>query len=228
MDEIRSEEVTEVTSLPVANEAAPEKENKSKIVSAILNLFSPQNRKKTIIAIAVILVIGIVAGCLISRGSPENVAVRFVEAWILDDLEKTHKVMAYDYYAYHLEEMSEEEFFEAYSDEFKEDIQIWKDLSDYCRTSMEENLEDEYGNYKLSFDVSRVKDMSIRRLEDEYEYTLDWLEEDLAFDRDDISDAKEVTVKCKIEGEDETERMTYTVCMVKMGGAWKVLDYDID
>lgn len=225
MDEIRSEEVTEVTSLPVDNEAAPEKENKSKIVSAILNLFSPQNRKKTIIAIAVILVIAIAAGCLISRGSPENIAVRYVEAMEFGNYVTMHKVMAYDTYMKILDEMSEEEYFEEISDEFKEDIQSWKDLSDYLRTTAEESLEDAYGEYKLSFDVSRVKDISIRRLEDEYESTLDSLEEELAFDRDDISDAKEVTVKGKFEGEDETDRMTYTVCMVKMNGAWKVLTF---
>ena len=223
MDEIRSEEVTEVTSPPAGSNATPDKETKDKKPLAILKLFSPQNRKKTIIAIAVILVIVIVVGYLISRRSPKNVASRYVEAYEFSDFVTEHKVMAYDTYAYFLGERSEEEFFEECSDNYDEDIKSWKDLSNYYRTDWEEFLEDLYGDYKLSIEVSRVKDMSTKRLETEYGDFLDELETQIAFDRDDISDAKEVTVKLKIEGEDGTDRETYLVCLVKMNGAWKVL-----
>lgn len=226
MEEIYSEEAAEVTSLSVDNEAAPEK--KPEANKAIMKLFSPQNRKKTIIAIAAILVVVIVAGCLISSKSPEKVAIRYVEAYEFEDLVTLHKVMAYDIYALRLGDMSEEEYFEKLSNTYDEDITSWKDLSKYNRASTKESLEDYYGDYKLAFDVSRVKDMSNRKLEEAYGSTLNQLENTTAFDRDDISDAKEVIVKGKLEGEDETERFTYTVCMVKMNGAWKALSVDYD
>ena len=40
-----------------------------------------------------------------------------------------------------------------------------------------------------------------------------------------ITDAKIVTVKVKIKGEDENDKQSFDVYMVKMKGAWKVLDY---
>ena len=223
MEEIHSEEVTEATLVSVDNDASPEKATEAKKVPAILKLFSVQNRKKTIAAIAVVLVIAIAAGCLIYRGSPKNVAVRYVKAYEFSDYVAEHKVMAYDTYAYFLGDMSEEEYFEQCSDRYDEDIQSWKDLSDYYRTDWEEFLEDIYGEYKLSIEASRVKDMSNKRLEAEYGNFLNELETKIAFDRDDISDAKEVTVKLKIEGEDGTDRETYIVCLVKINGVWKAL-----
>ena len=54
------------------------------------------------------------------------------------------------------------------------------------------------------------------------------LEAEGLIDRGDISAAKEIIVKMKMEGEDQTVRNTYDMYLVKIGGAWKVLDYDVD
>ena len=226
MDDILLEEETATPSPQEDSEIIPEKKNDGKKAPVIQRLFSVQNRKKTIIILAVIMAVAIVAGCLLARTSPKSVAIRYAEAMLFSDYVKIHKTTAYDYYAFTLGEKSEEEYFENVSDKYKEDIESWKDMSTYFRSRSVEDLEDDYGNYKLSFDASRVKDMSLRRLEDEHEDLLDYLEEEVAFDRDDISAAKEVTVKIKLEGEDATERETWTICMVKINGAWKALYYE--
>ena len=69
----------------------------------------------------------------------------------------------------------------------------------------------------------RVKNISMNKLLDEEWEWIDTLERMNAFDSDTISAAKIVTVKCKIKGEDELERTTLDVFVVKTGATWKVL-----
>ena len=52
------------------------------------------------------------------------------------------------------------------------------------------------------------------------------LEKHGSFDRDTIKAAKEITVKVKIVGEDETYRDAFQVTLGKIGMQWKVLTND--
>ena len=47
-------------------------------------------------------------------------------------------------------------------------------------------------------------------------------------DLDDVREAREVTVKMKIAGEEDSKRFSYTVAMVRMGLLWKVIEWEQD
>lgn len=193
------------------------------VLSVLRELFSPQKRKKTVgILVAAVLLIAVVTGVLVYL-SPSSVAKRYMDAWNWQNYPKLQRVMTYDWYAYVLDGDSEEEYFEDKSDFYDEDIASWNDLAKYNKQATIENYEDIIGDFSISMEVTRVKEMSMNRVEDEYDWILENLEKDQQFDPDEISDAKEVFVKVKVEGEDDTLRNTYAVCLVKMGGLWKAL-----
>ena len=50
----------------------------------------------------------------------------------------------------------------------------------------------------------------------------------IGLDLDDVREAREVTVKMKIAGEEDSKRFSYTVAMVRMGLLWKVIDWEQD
>lgn len=51
---------------------------------------------------------------------------------------------------------------------------------------------------------------------------------DRCLDLDDVREAREVTVKMKIAGEEDSKRFSCTVAMVRMGLLWKVIDWEQD
>ena len=92
-------------------------------------------------------------------------------------------------------------------------------------SSFQEQLEDEYGEYKVTTEVTRTKDISVKKALEDCAVWVKILERDINFDTDSISDACVVTAKAKITGEDEIERTKIDVYVVKIGGSWGVLDY---
>lgn len=242
MDEIRNEEVvvetTEAKATTQVDEAAitANEQVKTKVkespLTTIKNAFSPQKRKKTIalLVAAVIVIVAII--CVLSYLSPKNVAVRYAEAFFEEDVVTENKIAAYDLYAFLVEDdyETEEDLFEWYSDYYKEDITSWKDLAKCNKQIHEDWMYEEFGKYKVSSETSRIKDLSIRHLEEENDYFLSFLEEHCGFDRDDISKAKQAIVKMKIKGDYDSDRVTFDVTLVKIGGVWKGFDcgYEFD
>lgn len=207
-------------------QTADGKEKKS-IVERIKSLFSPQRRKKTIVLLAAAVVLIVVVVSIMSYLSPESTAERYVRAYTLDDLKTEQRINCYDSMALILADYEdEEEFFEDWSDTLDVDIENWNEFYRAFQADTEEELKDEYGDYKLTVEATRTKDVSNSRMERDYSSRMDKLEEDYeGFDRDDIRDMKEVTVKMKLEGEDYTERESYVVTLVKIHGLWKVLQF---
>lgn len=207
---------------PAAPFQAPEPETKT-LSSWLKACFAPQNRKKTFIALAAVVLVIIVAVCVSRRNSPASVAQRFVEACV-GDTQTQYKLMAYDaqkqiLYSY---DDDEEEFFMDMSDYYDEDIESWRDYYKVCDEELAAGLEDEVGyDYEVTVKVTKEKNISLDKFLDENEDRLDWLEEAAEFDRDRISAAKEITVKIRLKGEDDIERETLTLTLVKVGG-WKV------
>lgn len=197
---------------------------KDGILNFAKKLFSPANRIKTISAIAAVVLLTVMFGGL-HYLSPRAVALRYVNAMFWDDEVALKRCVAYDYYAYKLDGMSEEEYFAWRSDILDEDIKSWRDLSRYSVTATKEELEDEYGEYRVSSEVTRVKDISNNKMKENREHRLERLEEEVLFDADTIKDSKVVTVKRKISGEDYISRVTIEVYLVKVNGLWKALDY---
>lgn len=179
------------------------------------------------IAAAVVALIVIIV-LITSLGSPKRIAKKYIDAYLYNDIVAMHKYLAYDSYASTLGDEDEEDYFEDMSDLYDEDITSWKDLAAYYHAQREEDLLDEFGEYKIEITVSRVKDLSDRALEREFEWFMDDLEDNTDFDRDDISSSKTVNLKLKIKGDEGTERGSCTVYLVKMGLSWKVLYVTLD
>lgn len=199
----------------------------------LMALFSKENRKKVIILFAVAVIAICTVFTVIAFRSPKSIAKRYAVATIKGDTATTDKYMAYDSQAnrlWHYKcENDEEKFFELQSLESDEDITSWKDYYRAIKEARKEDLEDTYGKYRISAEVTSIKDISNKKLESEVGLgRLAAFEEHANFDKDTISKAKVAKVKAKITGEDGIERYVFTVYLVKNNGSWSVLYYDFD
>ena len=238
MSEIKTDELIQASETgnaaaetPIVEEInAPKAKNTFK--DFFKKCFSKENLKKTI---AVILLTAIVIGGtygVIYYNSPESVALRFVKACSNSDLKAQEKLLAYDYRTYTLylsNSEDEEAFFESKSDKFEEDINSWEDYFRVYQTQALEFDEDICGDYEITYRVSKIKDLSERKVKASNESLLSDLEEIANFDADTIKEGKYVTVKVKEDTEElGIIRYTYTVTLVKVSNSWKVLDHDVD
>lgn len=238
MSEIKTDELIQASETgnaaaetPIVEEInAPKAKNTFK--DFFKKCFSKENLKKTI---AVILLTAIVIGGtygVIYYNSPESVALRFVKACSNSDLKAQEKLLAYDYRTYTLylsNSEDEEAFFESKSDKFEEDINSWEDYFRVYQTQALEFDEDTCGDYEITYRVSKIKDLSERKVKASNESLLSALEEIANFDADTIKEGKYVTVKVKEDTEElGVIRYTYTVTLVKVSNSWKVLDHDVD
>lgn len=187
---------------------------------------NPKLKKIVILALIAVAVIAVVVG-VIRYNSPASVAQRYFKA-TLTNSKLAARMTAYDTQAMSLQwyDGDEEEFFENQSDWLDEDITSWNEYYKAIDANQKERLEDEYGKYKLTIDVKKVKDISAKKIRDDYEYELDSLEDATGFDRDQIKAGKRVTLKYALKGEDGTERDTLDIILVRMGMTWKVLTTD--
>ncbi len=186
-------------------------------------LFSRENRKKTIaVILGVIVVIGVVCG-VISYNSPASVAQRFAKTWCVSDYKVNDSTLVGGKY-YWFGDEDEQEWLEEQSSWYDEDFSSMSDYYNYMKTECDEYLYDEYGEYKITTRVSKEKDVRVGKLldDDDIVETLDTLD----IDEGRVKAAKLVTVKLHIDGEDDSDRCTLEVQLVRIGLAWKVIDWD--
>ena len=185
-------------------------------------LFSRENRKKTIaVILGVIVVIGVVCG-VISYNSPASVAQRFAKTWCVSDYKVNDSTLVGGKY-YWFGDEDEQEWLEEKSSWYDEDFSSMSDYYKYVKTEREEDLYDSYGEYKITTRVSKEKDVRVGKLLDDDDIldTLDTLD----IDEGRVKAAKLVTVKLHIDGEDDSDRLTFEVQLVRIGLAWKVIDW---
>lgn len=231
---VDAENIPEAQEAPQEQAAIPEQETREKvdtgrrILTGIQNAFSPERWKKlAIIVTAVVLVIA-AAVVLLGRSNPASVARRYAIA-LFDDMKTVVKLSAYDWQKDRLADYKDEDdFFEEMSDEYDEDISTWRSFYKAVDKKIREGFEDTQGKYKISAEVSKNRNVSLNKWLDDYSSTLKNLEKTGSFDKDKVSEAKEVTVKVKLKGEDSTKRVTADMCLVKSGGSWGVLTCDLD
>lgn len=154
---------------------------------------------------------------------PAAIAARSVKASAFNDWSKMARNCAYDLYTYKLDGQSEEDYFEEASRKYHEDISGWRELSACSRNEQDSLMTLVYGKYTVNASASRTTALSLPRLEEACSGLLDSLEAKTDFDRDSISKAKKVTVNLEIKGEEDSDRYTETVYMVKIGLVWKYL-----
>lgn len=224
--------VHEETMVSNAQEAAPVEKrgfrrNVGKAWAWAKGRFSGEHWKKTTaILLAVVVLAGAVAGTF-TYFAPSSVAERFCKAYWLDERAVT-RMMAYDRNNERISKFDgdEEVFFERNSDYYETEIQSWADYYKAVDTDAKEHLSDDYGHFRIKAEATKVRDISVKKVIDDNARFLASLEKHGSFDRDTIKAAKEITVKVKIVGEDETYRDTFQVTLVKIGAQWKVLAND--
>ena len=188
----------------------------------------PAPKKSPLVPLLIVAAVVVVAICaavfFITRNSATSVAMRYITACFKDDKLAT-SLWAFDLYDFYLIDYDgdEETFFEDESDRLDADITSWNEYHKAVDIYNKEYWEDTYGKYTLSVDVIRSKDISVRTALEDNETFVSYLEENLNFDTDKISDAKLVTLKVKIDGEDDIVRDKCEVYMVKTGLVWRVL-----
>lgn len=192
-------------------------------VENLKTLFSRENRKRTIaVILGVIVVIGVVCG-VISYNSPASVARRCVKAWFECDYKIVDSTLVGEKY-YWFGDEDEQEWLEEQSSWYDEDFSSMSDYYNYMKTERDEYLYDYYGEYKITTRVSKEKDVRVGKLldDDDIVETLDTLD----IDEGRVKAAKLVTVKFHIDGEDDSDRLTFEVQLVRIGLAWKVIDWN--
>lgn len=183
--------------------------------------------KTVMIIAAVCAAVLAVAVIFLVRSGPSSIAKRYALAsW--NDQKTAASLCIYDWEAYLLTNYDDdaEKFFEKQSDYYDADISSWSQYYKAVDANLKESLEDEYGKYKITAEVTKSKDMSVKKLLEENASHIKELESHIAFDADTIADVKLVTIKLKLAGEDDIDRTKMAVYMVKAGGRWGVLDWD--
>ena len=168
------------------------------------------------------MVIGVVCG-VISYNSPASVAQRFAKALFEGDYKIVNSTLVGGKY-YRFGDEDEQEWLEEQSSWYDEDFSSMSDYYNYMKTERDEYLYDYYGEYKITTRVSKEKDVRVGKLldDDDIVETLDALD----IDEGRVKAAKLVTVKLHIDGEDDSDRWTLEVQLVRIGLAWKVIDWD--
>ena len=193
-------------------------------VENLKTLFSRENRKKTIaVILGVIVVIGVVCG-VISYNSPASVARRYVKALYEWDYRVEDSATVGGKY-YRFGDTDEQDWLEEWNSRYYEDFSSMSDYDNYMKTFREEILYDCYGEYKITTRVSKERDVRVGKLldDDDIVETLDTLD----IDEGRVKAVKLVTVKLHIDGEDDSNRATFEVQLVRIGLAWKVIDWNV-
>ena len=201
---------------------------REEMVLKIQKAFSPERRKKTVISFAGAIAVIVLAAVLLVRGSASSVAKRYCAAFA-GDIHTQEKLTAYDWRNETIQSYKDEDdFFEAMSDQYGEDVKSWGSYYRAVNKDAKESVEDYVGKYSKTVSVTKVRDISVKKLQDDMQSFINRLEKNGSIDADKISAAKSITVKMKIKGEEQTIRNTYDMYLVKIGMAWEVLDYDVD
>ena len=179
-----------------------------------------------LIAAAVVVVAICAAVFFITRNSASAVAERFALGCYGND-KTAAALQAYDYNAYLLADYdgNEEAFFEAMSDRYDTDVTSWNDYHKAVDDDFKESLEELYGEYEVTVKTLKSKDVSVKRVLEDEKLFIEQLEDEINFDSGKIADAKLVTIRLKIAGEDGIRRNKYEVYVVKMGLSWRVLSW---
>lgn len=231
VEETAAEAETEST---VTQEQVGSEPSKSgSVLSSIKGKLSGKAGKRVIGLLVVIIVLVCAASVTGIFSTAESVALKFVKATADFDAKTASRYLAYDIKAINLYnndcEGDEDAFFDKMSDDYDEDIRSWNDYFKAMHDSNVEDFIDLCGDYTISCEVSRTKDISEKKVKDYYSYELSKYEKRAGLDIDDIGAGKIITVKGKYETEDEgIVRFTCEVVVVKCSSAWKVLDYNMD
>ena len=206
--------------------------NNCQETNAVTEIQPVQGKKRIImIAIAAVVIAAVIVAAIliIKWNGPESVAERYFRGFMGEtSCKDAYNLLAYDWSELMMEQEgyeSEEELLDYFSSENDEEFESFNDIYRYRDEQMREELEQEYGLYKIDIKVINAKDASVKKalnesLYDIFTYSSDWIDD---LDEDNISACKKVKLRVKIEGEEKTYTEKISVYVVKIKGAWKVL-----
>ena len=163
-----------------------------------------QNKKKLFIiggiALAVIALIVVLVIVIVSKNSLNGTVKAFVKAVNDRDAEKVVDLL----YPEEVMNIAEEEY-DDLRDELVEQVE-----------GLFENFDDDYGDdWEVDFKVKKIKDVK----GDDLEEIKEAFEDEYDFK---ITDAKKITIKMHIKGEEDSETETETFCVYKCGDGWGI------
>lgn len=194
---------------PLQQEPTQESKPKKTTFLDLLKALSGNKEKMiAVIAVAVAaLICFVIILCLIFGGNgPKSVAEKYVKAVTKPDFNAAVKLIHKDV----IKEAKKNN---------KDDYFDFDDIIDGYDEYVEETFEDTYGDdWKIKIKSIEEDDLKKSKLKDIKErYDDDY---DIK-----VTDAKEVEVELKIEGDDDDGKLDYTLIIVKIGGKW-YLDYN--
>ncbi len=229
-------------STPVEAESKLETNSESELESRAAKkpgLFAPERIKKTVILFGALLVVIVAAIITITlcAFSPGNVAERAAKAWFLEDKRAYGNTLAYslkdDEIGLFMEledikdkKVGKDRFYEYYSDKYDEDILSWRDYCKVVTSRKKEYYEIIYGEYKLTVNAKKSKDVRVKKFKSEREWSFNDIFEHTGFDIDNYKKMKCVTVRLVVDGEEEKERESLDVYLVRKGLIWKAVSVD--
>ena len=156
------------------------------------------------IALAVIALIVVLVIVIVSKNSLNGTVKAFVKAVNDRDAEKVADLL----YPEEVINIVEEEYDDA-RDELVENVEdLFEDFDDY------------YGDdWEVDFKVKKIKDVK----GDDLEEIKEAFEDEYDFK---ITEAKKITIKMHIKGEEDSETETETFCVYKCGDGWGIGSWD--
>ena len=196
------------------------------------SFFAKEKRPLLIAIAAAVVVVAVLLIVLIGNCGPKAAARNFARAVISCDVDRINKRCAFDVKAFAIakaeeNDIDEEEFFEGIGDYLCAEVTSWKSMSRALRNYMDEALRDDLGRYRVEIKVTKVKELSARKLQEEAselpgDKFYDVIE-DYGFDPDKVKSGAEVTLKIRFIGKEDTGTLTVPIYMAKIGGSWKFL-----
>ncbi|MBQ4569433.1 MAG: zinc ribbon domain-containing protein [Ruminococcus sp.] len=205
---------------------APAKKSKKLLVTII-----------AIVVMAALVIAGVVVVPKLFGASYEDVAMNYGLAQAEADLIEASKYCLCDYveaydkmvdYSCEEYEMTREEFFEVFSEQFGEKVTDINQLFAAMKEDAITYLQDEYGTYKISARVVGSEEMSYESITELKEY----IAEDQGYDypsmfegidADKISAGYTVEVELTIKGSKSTDTESQEIAVVKYDGKWKAI-----
>lgn len=175
------------------------------------------------VVVFVAIIVAIVAVVLsVRNNNPESVAKAYAKA-SYTDRKKEGSLYAYDWEKYISNRWgTSEKFFSSASNDYNYTITTWHEYYKAYDAYWKENYEDNYGEFKVTAEVSGVADISIQGLYDDSPSIAFSLMEYADFDFDQVDEAKIYTVLTNIKGENGSYTSKEDVYVVKCNGKWGV------
>lgn len=191
------------------------------------NTKKSKNKKiRNIILIAVAVVVLAAAAITFAVTRPTYIAKKYAENFVLEDYKAMDKYLPYYYENYiisYVDYSDEDTMLEHLSDYYDEDLESWDDVCQRVKEDRKYDFEDDYGDFKISSDVKKERDLSVKKAMDQIDDDRLKALKHAGFDWDSVDKVKSVTVHVKIMGDYDNNTADVTVYLMPYSITWNVI-----